>query len=159
MNFCNLGDAVIHPKLGTGRVTKLLGSEGDDGVRIKLDSGKSIDVNYWDDAATKGWRRVKPATQNKMHRKSGGVVEKLIGKVAEAAKSRAIVAVRLSDLDNDSLTGEPELIEAIAEIEDDDPFLVRLDQLDNLVDDSMRDKAAALALRLIQNKFTHIYTG
>lgn len=160
MNFCSVGDAVIHPKLGTGRVVKLLGAEGDDGVKIKLDSGRSVDVKYWDDAATKGWRRVKPATQDKMRRRSAGVVEKLIGKMTEAAGPSKLVVAKLDDLEI-----ADELSDFIAELEGDDPFLLSINELQAAAKSRSGSvtrsvaQAAFLAQSLAQQGFTHIYTA
>lgn len=159
MNFSNVGDPVKHSKHGTGHVSKLLGRNKDDGAQIKLDSGKKVKVNYNDPASLKGWRKAKRTTESK----PSSAVNRLLGKVTEAKPrpipSGAIVAVRLDSLDSDSMTGEPELLDEIAEIDGDDPLLVRLDQLVDAVDDSLREKAALLASSLINNGFTHIYTG
>jgi hypothetical protein len=57
MNFANVGDTVTHPEHGTGRVTHLLGPNQDEGVRVKLDSGRSITINYDNEGGdSSGWK-------------------------------------------------------------------------------------------------------
>jgi hypothetical protein len=152
MNFCELGDPVIHPKLGTGRVTKLLGSDGDDGVRIKLDSGRSIDVKYTGDSGAGGWKRYKPATAAKQrpHKVSETTVKQLLGEVAEATAPNKMTVVKLHELPIDHW-----LSEAISEVEEEDAFLV---SVSNLVE-NVGKTAQALASQLASDGVTHIYTG
>ena len=59
MNFAKVGDRVKHPTHGKGKVTKILGPNQDDGARVKLDSGKSVTVNYGDEDESKKWRKIK----------------------------------------------------------------------------------------------------
>lgn len=70
MNFAKVGDRVKHPTHGKGKVTKILGPNKDDGARVKLDSGKSVTVNYGDEDESKKWRKIK---------ESRSVVEQLLG--------------------------------------------------------------------------------
>jgi hypothetical protein len=48
MLFAKVGDTISHPKHGSGTVTKLLGVNKDDAVRVKLKNGKSMKIDLSD---------------------------------------------------------------------------------------------------------------
>ncbi len=59
MNFVAVGDTVTHRRHGDATVARLLGQNGDDGIRVKLASGKMRDVHFTEDNPhPDGWHKV-----------------------------------------------------------------------------------------------------
>jgi hypothetical protein len=64
MNFAKVGQKVKHKAHGSGKVTKV---HSDEGVTVKLDSGKNHRIKYTDDGeGSKGWSKMKESEQQNM---------------------------------------------------------------------------------------------
>jgi hypothetical protein len=120
-------------------------SMDDDNRQVKTDAADiisgALDLNF----------SLKPRTA------AQGVVDSLINE--EGAPTGTFPKITVAELDVIIGDDDGELMDAIAEIEDDKPLLVRLEKIVSAVDSPLQPQAIALVSALQREGITHIYTG
>jgi hypothetical protein len=86
------------------------------------------------------------------------VADSLLSEDGEAPAT-TFPKIIVAELDTVIGDDDGELMDAIAEIEDDKPLLVRLDKIVAAVDSPLQPQAIALVSALQREGITHIYTG